>query len=108
MSEFESTLGYGPQVRFTGVGAGFIDVGQNAAGDFVVEGRITSYNVCYTKLLRVLESGNLSFRNPTTGALAGKAFFFMSNPRLQDWDGTRVVPAPDGARHEVLWIQLGN
>jgi hypothetical protein len=33
-----STGGVGPQLRLTGAGAGFIDIGQNGAGDFVVEG----------------------------------------------------------------------
>lgn len=33
-----SSGGFGPQVRYSGAGAGFIDIGQNGAGDFVVEG----------------------------------------------------------------------
>lgn len=53
--------GAGPQVRFTGAGKGFIDIGQNGAGDFVVEGSDVPRLV-------VQNSGNVGIGTPTPGA----------------------------------------
>jgi hypothetical protein len=38
LGQFAGTSGNGAQLRFSGVGLGFMDIGQNANGDFVVEG----------------------------------------------------------------------
>ena len=52
LGTFNATGGRGAQVRFNGAGAGFIDIGQNAAGDFVIEGTDTPR-------LTVLDGGNV-------------------------------------------------
>lgn len=56
--------------------------------------------------VEILEAGNPEFRNPTTGAIAGRGFFFMSNTDLQEWDGEKVTAAPEGERIRILWIPL--
>jgi hypothetical protein len=38
MASLFASSNCGPQLRFSGAGGGFIDIGQNSAGDFVVEG----------------------------------------------------------------------
>ncbi|GAA4346819.1 hypothetical protein GCM10023185_01420 [Hymenobacter saemangeumensis] len=38
LGALEATGGIGPQLRFSGAGSGFMDIGQNSLGDFVVEG----------------------------------------------------------------------
>lgn len=77
---------------------------QNLAG----KGRIWSLEVDGVRITKadILESGNASFRNPTTGAIAGGGFFFMSNPQLQVWDGGEVTAPPEGERLRVMWLPL--
>lgn len=41
MGTFYARSNSGPQLRFTGAGGGFIDIGQNGVGDFVVEANDT-------------------------------------------------------------------
>ena len=47
-----------PQVRYSGVSAGFIDIGQNASGNFVVEGNDTPH-------LTVMQAGNVGIGTTT-------------------------------------------
>ena len=52
--------------------------------------RITSYNVCYTKLLRAIGVGKLSFgglgNNPFNPALVGRVFLLISFPvQMTSW-----------------------
>ncbi len=60
LGTFNATGGRGAQLRFNGAGAGFIDIGQNAAGDFVVEGTDTPR-------LTVLDGGNVGVGTTTPG-----------------------------------------
>jgi|CXWL01.1.fsa_nt_gi hypothetical protein len=51
----------------------------------------------------VLETGNPLFANPTTGVIVDGGFYFLANPRLQDFDPEgRLRPPPAGARHVLL------
>ena len=60
LGTFNATGGRGAQLRFNGAGAGFIDIGQNAAGDFVVEGTDAPH-------LTVLNSGNVGVGTTAPG-----------------------------------------
>ncbi len=79
-----------------------------AIQNLVGKGRVLDLHLDGTTITaaEILEAGNQSFRNPTTGAIAAGAFFFMANPRLQEFDGGQLSPAPAGEKHRILWIPL--
>ncbi len=60
LGAFDGASGAGPQLRFFGAGSGFMDIGENAAGDFVVEGSDTPR-------LTVQNGGNVGIGTPTPG-----------------------------------------
>ena len=57
---FVGCTGHGPQLRFSGPSAGFIDIGQDCNGGFVVE-------ATDTPRLNITQCGNVGFNEPNPG-----------------------------------------
>jgi sugar lactone lactonase YvrE len=61
---------------------------QNAAG----KGRVIRIHLNEDNRVEILEAGNELFDLPTTGAVAGDAYFFIANPQIKSYDGSRLWP----------------
>ncbi|HEX9160243.1 MAG TPA: SMP-30/gluconolactonase/LRE family protein [Thermoanaerobaculia bacterium] len=53
----------------------------------------------------VLEEGNPQFDEPTTGAIADGAFFFLANPQLRSFDADHRI-WPQSRLHDVIVLRL--
>lgn len=75
---------------------------QNAAGKArVVRVDLASHRV------EILESGNEHFDIPTTGVIAGDAYYFVANSQLRAFDGHTIWPESRLKSPVMLRIELG-
>lgn len=61
---------------------------QNATG----KPRVLRIHLADNNRVEILESGNEQFDLPTTGVVAGDAYFFIANPQIRAFDGHTIWP----------------